>query len=166
MALLVAYGLARVRRAVGRRVEPVSLPADDGELGQVARQSKATGAWWVEPRNLQADDELLRISLTAEIVKSVAATGQPLLLVRLPSSRLQARTNVGSVSAMLIPRRGETDDVERIAVLVRVRRRPFSIEDLLSSIAWSSRQQPWPTKSMSQLEDERLGTLRAASDGT
>ncbi|HEY6538223.1 MAG TPA: glycosyltransferase [Candidatus Dormibacteraeota bacterium] len=139
-AVALGYGLARYARA--RTTLPVSgdTAADEPWLQGLARRLGAERAWWLEPRAGRPPASDLEAALPPSIVNHVVLTRQPLLVVELPSSRPQARVNVGAYSLMIIPELTPGRRVSKMAVLARANKNSFSARDLHVALAWLSRR--------------------------
>ena len=143
-ALLVGYALATYVRYRVRHAKPLSSPADELSLQALSSRLGAQRSWWTDPGSPNQPSGRLEKLVTPEFIAHVSRTGQPLLTVELPSCRPQARVNVDRFSLMLVPHFGEDGRVERIAVLVRSGRNPFSARDLHVALEWFSRRQGQP----------------------
>ena len=161
MALVIRYGLAVVRRHLGHPA-PDGGRYDGAGISDLARHLGHVQAWWLEPGATALAEELLRMGVTVDLVRHVEITRQPLLVVGLPSGRLQARTNVYGQSMMIIPRLNRALDVDRVAVLARSAKVPFSGRDLRLSLTWLN-----PTEQISRgAVSEPLPTMSNVPDAT
>ncbi|MGB9483224.1 MAG: glycosyltransferase [Candidatus Dormiibacterota bacterium] len=140
VAVALGYGLARYSRAQSASPVLGDGSADEPWLQGLARRLGAERAWWLEPRAFRKDAAGSDPVLPSSLVSRVVLTRQPLLVVELPSTRPQARVNVGSYSLMLIPELAPGGRVAKIAVLARTDTNPFSARDLHASLAWLSRR--------------------------
>ncbi len=133
-SVMVSYLRRRARLAV-----PVVTLADELSLQSLARRLSADFAWWIDAARPAAAPPRVEQLVTAEVVSHVARSGRPVVLTELPSSRRQARINVGSYSVILIPQLAGTRRVVRIAAVARTGRSPFSERDLHACVAWCNR---------------------------
>ncbi|MGA9774740.1 MAG: polyprenol monophosphomannose synthase [Candidatus Dormiibacterota bacterium] len=141
LAQLVGSSLVTYLRHKARRATPVVSLADELSLQALARRMGADYAWWIEPQRPSEAPPRVEQLVTAEVVSHVIRSGRPVLLTELPSSRRQARINVGSFSVVLIPQLAGTRKVVRIATLARAGRTPFSARDLYTCVAWQGNQE-------------------------
>jgi dolichol-phosphate mannosyltransferase len=160
VAVLIGYGLSRYTRsqtAAPLAHDAVGL-ADEEWLQGLARRLGAERAWWLEPRAARPKGSGIESTVPPSIVSHVLLSRQPLLVVELPSSRPQARVNVGTYSLMLIPELAPGRRVAKIAALARANQNPFSARDLHGALAWLSHR-PGPVVAPEANPAPALGTV-------
>ncbi len=113
---------------------PVSLDALGNRLG-------AQWAYWVvvgeaTPAGAPAG---WQGRLPADVVNGVAQRRRPALWVEPPSARRQARVNIETPSALLIPCLNHEGQTEAVAVLARYAPEAFEARHLHQAIAWVDR---------------------------
>ncbi len=139
LLLMLVQGQAPVRARLGRmlRLFPIL------DIDAAARRLGAQHAFWVTDRS---DDSGLQLELvgglvTREMVASASRHRQPTLFMERRSARPQARLNIETSSAIVVPRVDEFGEVAEVAVFVRRSRNPFEPRHLDEAIAWTATQQ-------------------------
>ena len=139
LLLMLVVGQVPVRTRLARmlRLFPIL------DIEAAARRLGAQHAFWVTDRN---DDSGLQLDLvgslvTREMVASASRHRQPALFMERKSARPQARLNIETSSAIVVPRVDEFGEVSEVAVFVRRSRSPFEPRHLDEAIAWTAAQQ-------------------------
>ena len=139
LLFMLIVGQATVRARLARMLR--LLPMHDIEA--LAHRLGAQHGFWVNDGNdgsgLQL--ELVGGLVTREMVASASRHKQPALFVERKSPRPQARLNIETSSAIVVPRVDEFGEVSEVAVFVRRSRNPFEPRHLDEAIAWTAAQE-------------------------
>ena len=114
----------------------VLLPIPD--IDAVARRLGAQEGFWITDHEHGADPRLDLIGgvVTREMVATASRHRQPALFIERKSARPQARVNIDSRSAIVVPSLDESGEVSAVAVFVRRSRNPFESRHLDEAISW------------------------------
>jgi dolichol-phosphate mannosyltransferase len=130
-----------VWRRLGRMLR--LLPMLDIET--LARRLGAQDGFWVADRGEGTDPRLELIGgiVTREMVATASRHRQPALFVERKSARPQARLNIETSSAIVVPSLDEAGEVSGVAVFVRRSRSPFESRHLDEAITWMASHGRW-----------------------
>ncbi len=123
------------------------FPAVD--LEALTRRLGAQEAFWIATGMEGSDPRLAQIDglVTREMVATASRHRQPTLFVERKSPRPQARVNIDTASALVVPRVDESGEVAGVAVFVRRSRSPFESRHLDEAITWMSAHTRWSAAS-------------------
>jgi dolichol-phosphate mannosyltransferase len=116
------------------------MPTPDIEA--VARRLGAHEGFWVADHSAGVDPRLDLIGgvVTREMVATASRSRQPALFIERKSARPQARLNIDSSSAIVVPSLDDSGEVSGVAVFVRRSRNAFESRHLDEAISWMAMQ--------------------------
>jgi hypothetical protein len=102
------------------------------DLEALARRLSADGAWWSKPAPEPLDPQRQRLAPSGleHLIRHSAESTMPDLVIQSPSDRPQPRSNIESLSAIIVPK----PESGRVAVLVRRSVRPLTPSDLEQAV--------------------------------
>ena len=119
------------------------LPVVDIDV--LARRLGAQEGFWITGDGEGPDPRLEGIGglVTREMVATASRHQQPALFVERKSARPQARLNIDTSSALVVPSVDELGEVSAVAVFVRRSRSPFESRHLDEAISWMASHSRW-----------------------
>ena len=108
------------------------------DIDALARRLGAQEGFWITDHGDLSDPRLNLIGgvVTREMVATASRHQQPALFVERKSARPQARLNIETSSAIVVPSVDESGEVSAVAVFVRTSRSPFESRHLDEAIKW------------------------------
>jgi dolichol-phosphate mannosyltransferase len=125
-----------VWRRLARMLRLLAMP----DIDTLARRLGAQEGFWITDQGEGVDPRLELIGgvVTREMVATASRYRQPALFIERRSARPQARLNIDSSSAIVVPSLDESGEVSAVAVFVRRSRNPFESRHLDEAITWMS----------------------------
>jgi dolichol-phosphate mannosyltransferase len=122
---------------------PRLLPTVD--IDSLARRLGAQEGFWIMDWGVAADPRLEELGtvVTREMIATASRHRQPALFVERKSPRPQARLNIETSSALVVPSMDESGEVSAVAVFVRRSRAPFESRHLDEAITWMASRERW-----------------------
>ena len=137
LLLILVANQPPVRTWLARMLRLLPMP----DIDALARRLGAQQGFWLT--DLGGDGtqlDLIRGVVTREMVVTARRHRQPALFVERKSARPQARLNIETSSAIVVPKVDEFGEVSEVAVFVRQSRNPFDSRHLDEAIAWTAAQ--------------------------
>jgi dolichol-phosphate mannosyltransferase len=122
---------------------PRLLPMVD--IDSLARRLGAQEGFWIMEWEATMDPRLDVVPgvVTREMVATASRHRQPALFVERKSARPQARLNIDTSSAIVVPSVDDSGEVSAVAVFVRRSRSPFESRHLDEAITWMASRERW-----------------------
>ncbi len=137
---MVVIGLLN-RPDIRRRIQALLAKRAPSSLEGLGKRLGAQWSCWIQPGQPSAAIVPAQYAplLADDVIHRVAERARPTLWVEPPSARPQARVNIETLSALLIPFLNSNGRTLAVAVLARYAPEPFDARQLRQAIAWLHR---------------------------
>jgi dolichol-phosphate mannosyltransferase len=143
LILMLAVNQPAVWKRLSRMLRLLPMLDIDG----LSRRLGAQEGFWITTQGATDEAQLDVVGgvATREMVAAASRHRQPALYVERKSARPQARVNVDTASALVVPSVDASGEVSAVAVFIRRNRNPFEPRHLDEAMAWMASRARWAT---------------------